>query len=183
MCSPFPSVSADFTLTARFSDDDLAFCFVDIHNDLADLGHIDMSGQGIFNADDWSSESCLYLGALKAQIGFDHFAVYELQIFAVAKGLGAADSAVFKGDIFAVPRQVFTFHSAVSHGNVSGVPESVLRVEHAVFKNGIGDILKGIFAFHADIAEGQVIRAEHKIFAVGGAVLHGDTVHRPAEFR
>lgn len=102
-------MSADFTLTARFSDDDLAFCFVDIHNDLADLGHIDMSGQGIFNADDWSSESCLYLGALKAQIGFDHFAVYELQIFAVAKGLGAADSAVFKGDIFAVPRQVFTF--------------------------------------------------------------------------
>ena len=168
---------------ALFLDDDFALGALDIHDDFTNFGNLNMPGHGILDADDWGGERGLHVGTLKGKIGIHHFAVYELQIFAIAKRLSPDDPAIFKGDVFTVPRKILTFHDTVPHRDIFCVPERILGVEYTVFKHGIRDVLEGVFAFHTNVAESQVIGAKHKVFALNRAVLHVDPAHRPAELR
>src|SRR5699024_56108 len=49
--------------------------------------------------------------------------------------------------------------------------------------NGVFDVLEGVFAPEGHIGQAQIGGAHHKIFALCGAVVHGDVVHRPAKLR
>lgn len=100
--------------TKLFVDNHLALNTSNILDKRSDLRHIDMTGQRILNADDRRGNSCLYFRPFKAKIGIDHFTVYQLKIFAVAKRLCADDLTVLKSDILAVPCQIFAFYHAVS---------------------------------------------------------------------
>ena len=127
---------------ALFLDDDFALGALDIHDDFTNFGNLNMPGHGILDADDWRGERGLHVGTLKGKIGIHHFAVYELQIFAITKRLSPDDPAIFKGDVFTVPRKILTFHDTVPHRDIFCVPERILGVEYSVFKHGIRDVLK-----------------------------------------
>ena len=166
-----------------FSDGDFALCCRVVPDDFPNGGDGDVSGVGVFDADDRGCDGGLHVGALKAQVGVYHLAVNEPQIFAVAQGLGADDPAVVQGKAVGIPGQVLSLYGAVAHGDILPMPESVLGVKDTVFKEGVLYVLKGILPRKADIAEDNILRTHHEILADGGGILHADTPCGPAELR
>ena len=116
----------------------------------------DGAGGRIFDAEDGSCDGGGYVRFFEGEVGVDHFAVDEGQVFAVAKGLRSDDDAMIEGHVFAIPRQVFAFDGRIFHHHVFGVPEGVLGVQIAILKEGVFDVLKGIFSLHGEVAEGEI---------------------------
>lgn len=52
-------------------------CLWIISDDLCNNGHLNLSGPGIFNADNRRRDRCLNVRFLKTEIGVDHFTINE----------------------------------------------------------------------------------------------------------
>ena len=125
----------------------------------------------------------VHFGALKGKIGLLHGAVDQLQVFAVAEGLGTDDAAVFQPQILAVPSQILALDGAVAHHHIAAVPEGVLGVQHGVFNGQVVHVLEGILALEMPVPDGHIPAAHEYILALQMAAGHGYIRAVPAELR
>ena len=73
------------------------------HDDFANRIQGDMAGPGILHRIHMAVDGGIHIGILKGQVSTLHGAVLELQVLAVAQGLGADDVAVDEGQTLREP--------------------------------------------------------------------------------
>ena len=105
-----------------------------VHYKLIISFNLDYTAFGVFNAQYWGGERCVYFAFFKGKVAIYHFAINKSKIFAIAKRLGADDYTIFKCEIFGIPAKIFALDCGIYNGNVFGVPKCVLGIEIAIFK-------------------------------------------------
>jgi len=79
-----------------------------VHRQFPDGGYGNASRQRIFDTDDVRGDRRVHLAFFKGKIRIAKLAIDQAKIFAIAKGLCAADLASDQGKIFGIPPDVLS---------------------------------------------------------------------------
>ena len=93
-------------------------------------------------------------GFLKCPIGIgSEGAVFEDQIFAITKGLGAGDTATDKAEIAGIPAEVLAFDLGVIDRTVLGFPKGIFGIKNSVVDLDVAGVLENVLANQPNLAD------------------------------
>ncbi len=150
---------------------------VAIENDFADRIRHDFAARRVLHARHRAADIRMHRAVLEGEIRVRiKRAVFQHQVFAVAKRLLTLDVAVDEMEVLGVPAEVFAVQRAVVAGDVLGVPEGVAGMDFGIEDFDIPAPLTEVVAVQLDVLQTDVRRVCEEVVALIERALFNENV-------